>query len=246
MVSDAVATTSPPQRQHALELSDERGDRRCSRTTRARPLADFFNAVARRDRVRRQHDDAHVPPRARARPRLGCPATRSSSRSSIIMATSRRGGARARARRDASVGAHVAEDGDARLRRPRARDHAAHAAAGDRRRVERARHDHRRAPAPCSWRTRAGALVFVDAVHYAPHALMDVAAARLRFPGVLGVQVLRAARRRPLRRQRPARMRSTSRSSSPLQTTRRNASRPARRTTKASSGPLRPSSSWPA
>ena len=44
-----------------------------------------------------------------------------------------------------------------------------------------------------------GALIFVDAVHYAPHALVDVRAHRLRLPGLLGLQVLRAARRRAVR-----------------------------------------------
>ena len=52
----------------------------------------------------------------------------------------------------------------------------------------------------------AGALAFVDAVHYAPHALVDVARAGLRLPGLLGLQVLRAARRRAVRPARPARL----------------------------------------
>ncbi len=33
----------------------------------------------------------------------------------------------------------------------------------------------------------AGALMFIDAVHYAPHGPIDVARARLRFPGVLSI-----------------------------------------------------------
>ena len=41
-----------------------------------------------------------------------------------------------------------------------------------------------------------GALAFVDAVHYAPHHLVDVREWRLRFSHVLGLQVLRAAHRR--------------------------------------------------
>ena len=49
------------------------------------------------------------------------------------------------------------------------------------------------------------------------------AAARAAIPGVFGVQVLRAARRRALRSQRPARVRSTSRSSSPRPTRHRSA-----------------------
>ena len=44
----------------------------------------------------------------------------------------------------------------------------------------------------------AGALTFVDAVHYAPHRLVDVRGAGVRLPGLLRLQVLRPARRRPL------------------------------------------------
>ena len=43
------------------------------------------------------------------------------------------------------------------------------------------------------------ALSVIDAVHYALHGSIDVRAAGLRFPAVLGVQVLRPSRRRPLR-----------------------------------------------
>ena len=50
----------------------------------------------------------------------------------------------------------------------------------------------------------ADALSFVDAVHYAPHQLVDVREVGLRLPGVLGVQVSRAARRRALRQARAA------------------------------------------
>ena len=51
----------------------------------------------------------------------------------------------------------------------------------------------------------AEALSFVDAVHFAPHQLVDVAGMGLRLSGLLGLQVLRAARRRALRPARAAR-----------------------------------------
>ena len=57
-----------------------------------------------------------------------------------------------------------------------ARHRAADPARGDRRRVERPRHDQRRPARRRAGARRQGALVFVDAVHYAPHALVDVAA----------------------------------------------------------------------
>ena len=56
----------------------------------------------------------------------------------------------------------------------------------------------------------ADALAFVDAVHFAPHQLVDVACLGLRLPGLLGLQVLRAARGRALRQARAARDRSRS------------------------------------
>ena len=40
-----------------------------------------------------------------------------------------------------------------------------------------------------------GALVYVDAVQFAPHGMIDVAELRLRFPGLLGLQVFRPALR---------------------------------------------------
>ena len=47
-----------------------------------------------------------------------------------------------------------------------------------------------------------GALAYVDAVHYAPHGLIDVACARLRFSGLLHVQVLWPAHGRAVRQAR--------------------------------------------
>ena len=52
--------------------------------------------------------------------------------------------------------------------------------------------------APTTLAHAVGARVFVDAVHYAPHVLVDVAGARLRLPRLLGVQVLRPAHRHPV------------------------------------------------
>jgi hypothetical protein len=43
--------------------------------------------------------------------------------------------------------------------------------------------DHRRRPRRRRWRTRVGAQVFVDAVHYAPHELVDVRAIDCDFLG---------------------------------------------------------------
>ena len=59
-----------PQRQHALALSDQPRDRRGARR-RPRRARRLPQRVAERDCVRQQHDDDHLPRRARARPRLG-------------------------------------------------------------------------------------------------------------------------------------------------------------------------------
>ena len=63
--------SASPQREHALGVSDERGDRRAHRRARARRSPTSSTRHAGRDRVRPEHDDAHLPSRARARPRLG-------------------------------------------------------------------------------------------------------------------------------------------------------------------------------
>ena len=75
------------------------------------------------------------------------------------------------------------DDGRLDWRRPRGGDHAADQAARHRRGVERARHDHRRRARRRSSRARVGARVFVDAVHYAPHKLVDVEALGCDFLG---------------------------------------------------------------
>ena len=45
----------------------------------------------------------------------------------------------------------------------------------------------------------AGALVFVDAVQYAPHGPIDVQSLGVDLPGLFILQILRSARRHPLR-----------------------------------------------
>ena len=74
----------------------------------------------------------------------------------------------------------------------------AHEARRDRRRLQRPR----ARSTTCAGRRQlahsAGALSFVDAVHYAPHALVDVRAIGCDFPGLLALQVLRSAPRRPV------------------------------------------------
>ena len=67
---------------------DQPRDRRGHRRRRAQALADFLGRLARRGRLRRQHDDADVPPRPGARPAAGARATRSWSPSSTTTPTS--------------------------------------------------------------------------------------------------------------------------------------------------------------
>ena len=111
----------------------------------------------------------------------------------------------ARARRDGPDGAHRSGDRRARLGRPRRQ------IIGPRTKLvaigaaSNALGTINDVAGPPRLAHAAGALAFVDAVHYAPHALVDVAGARLRLPGLLGLQVLRAARRRALRAPRAPR-----------------------------------------
>ena len=60
-------------------------------------------------------------------------------------------------------------------------------------RVERDGHDQPRRARPCGSRTSAGALCFVDAVHYAPHGPIDVQALGCDFLACSRLQVLRPA-----------------------------------------------------
>ena len=237
---------APPQREHPLGLPDERRDRRGARGGARRPLADFLGGRAVRDRLRRQHDDAHLPPR-RARSAGGW----TQGDEIVVTELDHHANVDPWRRWRASAGSacravrFLAETGQLDLGDLAAADRA------------RAPASSRSAPpptrsarsttcaAPPISPTRAGALVFVDAVHYAPHALVDVGRARRRLPRLLGLQVLRAARRRPLGPAGRCSRSSTCPSSSPRPRTRPSASRPARRTTRASSAPRRPSISWP-
>ncbi len=83
----------------------------------------------------------------------------------------------------------------------------------------------------------AGALYFVDAVHYAPHVLDRRGRDRLRLPGLLAVQVLRPAPRRALGTARAARDRRRAQARCPRPTIRPASGwRPARCRTRRSSG----------
>ena len=115
----------------------------------------------------------HVAPRAR--PRVG--GGRRDRRHRAGPSRQRRAlaGARARSRRQRPHRDDAHRDRPAGLGRSRARVSPRTKLAGHGRGVERARHDQRRR-ARRRARARAGALVFVDAVHYAPHALVDVRA----------------------------------------------------------------------
>ena len=83
----------------------------------------------------------------------------------------------------------------ARPGRPRPRDRPADAPPRDRRGLERARHRQRRRRTPRALAHAAGALVFVDAVHYAAARARGRGRASVRLPRLLGLQVLRPARR---------------------------------------------------
>ena len=69
----------------------------------------------------------------------------------------------------------------------------AHAARRVHRGLERDRQPSSTSPDVARRAHAVGAEVFLDAVHYAPHGSIDVQALRLRLPGVLGIQDIRAA-----------------------------------------------------
>ena len=73
----------------------------------------------------------------------------------------------------------------------------AHALGGGHPRLQRRRHRPRPRGIVAAAHA-AGARVYVDAVHAAPHRQIDVARARLRRPRLLGLQVVRPAHRRPV------------------------------------------------
>ena len=172
----------PSQRQHALALSDERRDRRADREL-ATGARRFRERASRRDRVRPEHDDAHLPPRARSRARVGDWATRSSSPSSITTATSRPGvrwkkTAASPCARYACAPKTVDSTGAHSKRPSRPRPSCSRSAP---RRTRSARSPTSRAPRQLAH--AVGARVFVDAVHYAPHNLVDVEALGCDFLG---------------------------------------------------------------
>ena len=190
----------PPQRQHALALSDERRDRRAA-SPRARDARRLPERPRRRDRVRPEHDDAHLPPRARARPRAG-----EAGDEIVVTELDHHGNVapwralatRARRRRSAWCGCDP-DDGRARLGRPRSAAQrrargslaigAASNALGTITDV---------APRRASSRTRAGALVVRRRRALRAARARRRRGARLRLPRLLGVQVLRPAHRRAL------------------------------------------------
>ena len=91
----------------------------------------------------------------------------------------------------------------------------------------------------------AGALVFVDAVHYAPHALVDVAALGCDFLACSAYKFYGPHVGRAVGPPGPPRGARRARSSSRRPRTRPTGSRPARRTTRASWARPRPSTSSP-
>ena len=172
--------------------------RRCSPTP-ARQAADFLGAARRRDRVRRQHDHAHdarladALPRARPR-RRGAGDGPRPRRQRRAVAAGRRGSRRHRA---------PGRDRPGRVRdRP---ERCSPAMLTDRTRVAAFGWASNGAgtvndvAAMCALCREAGALSYVDAVHYAPARADRRRRGRVRLPRVLGVQVLRPARRHPVR-----------------------------------------------
>ena len=81
----------------------------------------------------------------------------------------------------------------------------------------------------------AEVLSFVDAVHFAPHQLVDVQDVGLRLSGLLDLQVLRTTPRGAFWPARAARVRSTFQAPARSRYDSRNGSRPGRKTTRGSS-----------
>ena len=129
---------------------------------------------------------------------------------------------------------HADGDGRPRLGRLRAQGHDADEARRRRRRLERPRHDQRRGRAAGLARAVGAYLRRCRPLRAAPPR--GRARARLRLPGLLGLQVLRPARRRAVRPPRAARSAPLPQARARARRPRPNAPRPARRTTRASSG----------
>ena len=136
------------------------------------------------------------------------------------------------------------ETGQLDMERPRLLDRPAHAARRDRRRVERARDDQRRAP-----RRRAGARGRGARLRrrrpLRPARARGRRGARRRLPRLLGLQVLRTARRRAVGPPVARRRRWICRGSSPRPRLPRRTSRRGHRTTRASSARPPRWTSWP-
>ena len=144
-----------------------------------RPPARFLGCARRRGRLRPEHDDAQLRALADGRPRRSRPATRSSSRSSTTTATSRPGSS-SRATWTSTVRfADIRDDTHPRPGRPRARSSRTGRASSPSRWASNAVGTLvRRRAAIAALAHEAGALAWVDAVHYAPHGPIDVAEAR--------------------------------------------------------------------
>ncbi len=235
-------TSDPSQRQHPLVLPDQPGDRRGDRRRPAGPRR-LPERLARGGRLRGQHDDADVPPGPVAGPRLR--AGRRDRRHRTGPPRQRRSlaGPGAGAGRDDPGRPDDPRDRRDRLRRPgrqineRTRLVAIGAASNalgtisDVAEAARLAHD-------------VGALVFVDAVHYAPHRLVDVRAMdATSWPARRTSSTGRTSASSTAGR--TSCNRSTCRSWSPPPTPPRSGWRRGRRTTRGSSGRRRPSSSWP-
>ena len=226
--------SAPPQRQHPLALPDERGDRRADRR-RARGARRLPRRRPRRDRLRRQHDDAHLPSRR-------APSAASWGPGDEIVVTELDHHANVapwRAlERERGVTVRVVpmipERGEldwtaleqAFSSRTRLLAH--------RRRVQRAGHDQRRHPRVRA-RARGGRPQLRRRRALRAARPRGRPGHRLRLPRLLGVQVLRSARRRAVRPARAASRRWTRPSWRPRPTRRRSGWRPARSTTRGSS-----------
>ena len=145
------------------------------------------------DRLRREHDHADLRASAGRWPAPGSRGTKSSSRGWITTPTSRPGcwphatpGPRSSMSAFVPMIARWISTSCARNCR-RARGWSRSAAP----RTPWGRST--RSPRSSSWPTTAGAQVFLDAVHYAPHRLDRRRGVGLRLPGLLGLQVLRPA-----------------------------------------------------
>ena len=199
---------APPQREHALGLPDaaRRPTRSCA--GHARPSRRVPQRHPGRDRLRRQHDDAHLPPVARARTPVagGGRGRRHRARSPRQRGPVEGDGARSRA-----DGPH-GPDGPRRPARRLGRPEGGHSA--------RERGCSRSGLPPTPWeRSPTSQPPRGSPTRWARWSSSTRCTTRrtcwwtwhalgLRLPGVLGLQVLRAARRHPVRARGADRSRS--------------------------------------